>query len=68
MRLVVERTLLSRGSSKHVNKLVVMFNKAVVRPKKGSTLRMPRALKDDNMDFDDMSVGPWLPLVNIMEA
>jgi hypothetical protein len=44
------------------------FNKAVVGAKEGSTLRMPRALKEETMGFDDVAVWPWLPLVNSMEA
>ena len=68
MQLVGERSPLSLDSSRYVNKLVVTFNKAVVGAKEGSTLRMPRVLKDENLDFNNRAVWPWLPLANSMEA
>jgi hypothetical protein len=45
-----------------------MFIKAVVGAKEGSTLWMPRVLKDENMDFNNKAVRPWLPVANSMEA
>ena len=68
MQLVGEQSPLSLDSSRYVNKLVVTFNKAVVGAKEGSTLRMPRVLKDENLDFNNKAVWPWLPLANSMEA
>jgi hypothetical protein len=68
MQLVGERSPLSLDSSRYVKKLVVTFNKTVVGAKEGSTLRMPRVLKDENLDFNNKAVWPWLPLANNMEA
>jgi hypothetical protein len=68
MQLIGERSPLSLDSSRYVNKLVVTFNKVVVGAKEGSTLRMPRVLKDENPDFNNKAAWPWLPLVNSKEA
>jgi hypothetical protein len=68
MQLVGERSPLSLDSSRYVNKLGVTFNKAVVGAKEGSTLRMPRDLKEESLDFNNKAVWPWLLLANSMEA
>jgi hypothetical protein len=46
----------------------VTFSKAVMGAKEGSTLRMLRVLKDENMYLNDKAVWPCLPLANIIEA
>jgi hypothetical protein len=62
MQLVGERSPLSRDSLRYANKLVVTLSKAVVGAKEGSTLRMPRVLKDENLYFNNKAVWPWSPL------
>jgi hypothetical protein len=66
--LTGKRSPLSLDSSRYANNPVATFSKAVVGAKAGSTLRMPRVLKDKNQEFNNKAVWPWLTLANKIEV